>query len=195
VSEALVAAQDDESGEQRLVAYVVPQAGETLNTSELRRALKERLPEYMVPTWYVELDKLPLTPNGKVDRRNLPPCTDFQSSRDGYVAPRNPIEVELVGIWQQLLNVSPIGVHDNFFELGGHSLLLTRLASQLRQTFHVEMSLRELFSAPTIDEIMQLIAAKQIGAEDSAELAQMIDELAGVSEDELRALLEVEGTS
>ena len=195
VSEALVVAQDDESGEQRLVAYVVPQAGETLNASELRRALKERLPEYMVPTWYVELDKLPLTPNGKVDRRNLPPCTDFQSSRDGYVAPRNPIEVELVGIWQQLLNVSPIGVHDNFFELGGHSLLLTRLASQLRQTFHVEMSLRELFSAPTIDEIMQLIAAKQIGAEDSAELAQMIDELAGVSEDELRALLEVEGTS
>jgi amino acid adenylation domain-containing protein len=194
VSEALVTAQDDDSGEKRLVAYVVPQEGEQLNPAELRRALKERLPEYMVPAWFIELDKLPLTPNGKVDRRNLPDPAGFQSpARDGYVAPRNPIEEELVGIWEQLLNVTPIGVEDNFFELGGHSLLLTRLASQLRQTFHIELSLRELFMAPTISETMQIIAVKQIDEEDSAALAQMIDELDTVSEDELRALLEVEG--
>jgi amino acid adenylation domain-containing protein len=196
VSEALVAAQDDESGEKKLVAYVVRQEGAQLNPTELRRSLKETLPEYMVPARYVELEKLPLTPSGKVDRRNLPPYSGLEApARDDYVAPRNPIEEELVGIWEQLLSVTPIGVEDNFFELGGHSLLLTRLASQLRQTFHIEFPLRDLFAAPAISQIMQLIAAKQIAEEDSATLAQMIDELSGVSQEELRALLEVEGTS
>ena len=107
----------------------------SISTSSLRQFIKERLPEYMVPSAFVKLDKLPLTPNGKVDRKALPAPDQTRPELEGtnYVAPRTPIEYQLVEIWKQLLGLETVGIYDNFFELGGHSLLATQLVSRLKQ--------------------------------------------------------------
>jgi amino acid adenylation domain-containing protein/non-ribosomal peptide synthase protein (TIGR01720 family) len=152
---------EDNRGDKRLVAYIVPKQEQTLKVSEVRRFLKEKLPEYMVPSAIVILDALPLTPNGKLDRRGLP-APDLQSQlSDKYVAPRNPIEEMLALIWAQVLKVELVGIHDNFFELGGHSLLATQLVSRVRTSLKVELPLRSLFAAPTIAELSQTIQQLQ----------------------------------
>ena len=156
-------AREDETEQKRLVAYVVSQAEgisaqqeqSLLPVTELRQFLKAKLPEYMVPSAFVILESLPLTSNGKVDRRALP-APDFQSEEQ-YVAPRNPIEEILAAIWVKVLKVEQVGIHDNFFELGGHSLLATQLISRIRKAFKVEMPLRELFVAPTVAALAQVI--------------------------------------
>ncbi|WP_027248867.1 non-ribosomal peptide synthetase [Planktothrix agardhii] len=163
VKTAIVIAREDETEQKRLVAYIVPQAEGISNpqeqsllaVTELRQFLKAQLPEYMVPSAFVILESLPLTSNGKVDRRALP-APDFQSEEQ-YVAPRNPIEEILAAIWVKVLKVEQVGIHDNFFELGGHSLLATQLISRIRKTFKVEMPLRELFVAPTVAALAQVI--------------------------------------
>nr|ABW84365.1 OciB [Planktothrix agardhii NIES-205] len=162
VKTAIVIAREDETEQKRLVAYIVPQEGISnrqeqglLAVTELRQFLKAQLPEYMVPSAFVILESLPLTSNGKVDRRALP-APDFQSEEQ-YVAPRNPIEEILASIWVKVLKVEQVGIHDNFFELGGHSLLATQLISRIRKAFKVEMPLRELFVAPTVAALAQVI--------------------------------------
>ncbi|CAD5967368.1 non-ribosomal peptide synthetase [Planktothrix agardhii] len=163
VKTAIVIAREDETEQKRLVAYVVtqtegisaPQEQSLLAVNELRQFLKAQLPEYMVPSAFVILESLPLTSNGKVDRRALP-APDFQSEEQ-YVAPRNPIEEILASIWVKVLKVEQVGIHDNFFELGGHSLLATQLISRIRKAFKVEMPLRELFVAPTVAALAQVI--------------------------------------
>ncbi|CAD5923718.1 non-ribosomal peptide synthetase [Planktothrix agardhii] len=162
VKTAIVIAREDETEQKRLVAYIVPQEGISnpqeqglLAVTELRQFLKAQLPEYMVPSAFVILESLPLTSNGKVDRRALP-APDFQSEEQ-YVAPRNPIEEILAAIWVKVLKVEQVGIHDNFFELGGHSLLATQLISRIRKAFKVEMPLRELFVAPTVAALAQVI--------------------------------------
>ena len=163
VKTAIVIAREDETEQKRLVAYIVPQAEGISNpqeqsllaVTELRQFLKAQLPEYMVPSAFVILESLPLTTNGKIDRRALP-APDFQSEEQ-YVAPRNPIEEILAAIWVKVLKVEQVGIHDNFFELGGHSLLATQLISRIRKDFKVEMPLRELFVAPTVAELAQVI--------------------------------------
>jgi amino acid adenylation domain-containing protein len=163
VKTAIVIAREDETEQKRLVAYIVPQT-EGISTSqeqsllavtELRQFLKAQLPEYMVPSAFVILESLPLTSNGKVDRRALP-APDFQSEEQ-YIAPRNSIEEILASIWVKVLKVEQVGIHDNFFELGGHSLLATQLISRIRKAFKVEMPLRELFVAPTVAALAQVI--------------------------------------
>ena len=191
VREAVVMARDDIPGDKRLVAYVVPEQKQALLTRDLRSFLKERLPDYMVPTAFVVLEALPLNANGKVDRHRLPA---FEATRleqeETYVAPRTSIEKELAEIWGELLGVKPVGIHENFFELGGHSLLLTQLASWLRSTFQVDLSLRKLFEAPTIAEMTIAIVERQIEQEDPAEVAHLLDELRQLSPEEVRAQLE-----
>nr|ABI26078.1 OciB [Planktothrix agardhii NIVA-CYA 116] len=162
VKTAIVIAREDETEQKRLVAYIVPQEGISnrqeqglLAVTELRQFLKAQLPEYMVPSAFVILESLPLTSNGKVDRRALP-APDFQSEEQ-YVAPRNPIEEILASIWVKVLKVEQVGIHDNFLELGGHSLLATQLISRIRKAFKVEMPLRELFVAPTVAALAQVI--------------------------------------
>jgi acyl carrier protein len=149
VREAVVVAREDEPGQKRLVAYVVGKEG-MLGRSDLRGFLKEKLPEYMVPSAFVALEALPLTPNGKVDRLALPAPEGRPELEEGHVAPRTPTEEVLSRIWAQVLGLDRVGVHDNFFELGGHSLLATRVVSRVREFFQIELSLQTIFEAPTV---------------------------------------------
>ncbi|MFN6441574.1 MAG: amino acid adenylation domain-containing protein [Nostoc sp. DedSLP01] len=157
VQASCVIAREDVPGDKRLAAYVVPQPHTTPKVSELRAFLKEKLPEYMIPSAIVVLDALPLTPNGKLDRRALPIPDLHSQFSDKYIAPRNPIEEILSLIWAQVLKVEQVGIHDNFFELGGHSLLATQLVSRVRTTLKVELPLRSLFAAPTVADLSQNI--------------------------------------
>ncbi len=150
VSESVVLARDDD-GDTRLVAYVVASDEQVLTVSELHSHMKERLPEYMVPSAFVLLDRLPLTANGKVDRHNLPAPSGLRPElTEEYVAPRTGIELEIVKIWTEVLSVERIGVYDNFFELGGHSLLATQVVSRLRDLLKIELPLRYIFEYPTV---------------------------------------------
>jgi len=154
VREVVVTAREDAPGDKRLVAYVVmDQAAEAANSNQLRVYLKQRLPEYMVPSDFVTLTELPLTPNGKVDRKALPaPEHSGREDVSGYVPARTPVEEVLSGIWEQVLRVERVGVHENFFELGGHSLLATQVISRIREAFRVELPLRVIFESPTVVE-------------------------------------------
>ncbi|MCY1042404.1 amino acid adenylation domain-containing protein, partial [Corallococcus sp. bb12-1] len=148
VQQALVLARrDSPTGDPRLVAYVV---GANSHPSELRAHLQQKLPEYMVPAVYVQLDAFPLTPNGKVDRKALPAPEASATQRDRYVAPRTTTERQLAALWAEVLRVERVGNEDHFFELGGHSLLATQVVARVRATFGVELPLRALFEEPTL---------------------------------------------
>ncbi|MFL6198800.1 MAG: amino acid adenylation domain-containing protein, partial [Thermoanaerobaculia bacterium] len=139
-------------GDRRLVAWVVPKAG-PVSTSELREHLLQTLPEYMVPAAFVSLEKLPLTTHGKVDRRALPEPGSVLAPAAELVAPRSRTEARLAEIWREVLHIEQVGVHDNFFELGGHSLLVSQLSSRVRNAFGVELPLRQVFEAPTLEAL------------------------------------------
>ncbi|HXQ73430.1 MAG TPA: amino acid adenylation domain-containing protein, partial [Pyrinomonadaceae bacterium] len=146
VSEAIVLACEDERGDKRLVAYIVSDREHELSAGELRSYLSERLPEYMIPSYFVMLDTIPLTPNGKIDRRALPaPETDRPDLEGAFVAPRSVVEEMVAQIWTDVLGINRIGVHDNFFALGGHSLLATTIVTRLRQAFNIDLPLRTIF--------------------------------------------------
>ncbi len=154
VRDAAVVARKDNSGGDRLVAYFVPDETQEINIAELRKHMREKLPEYMIPSAFVELDKIPLTPSGKLDQKALPvPEFSRQELSAEYVAPRNAIEKQLTEIVAGLLKIEKVGIYDNFFELGGHSLLATQFMSRLRETFGLEIPLRILFEKPVIAEI------------------------------------------
>ena len=160
VEQAVLLAREDAPGDQQLVAYIVPQRGQSLQVSELRGHLKQQLPDYMVPSAFVVLDKVPLTPNGKVDHRALPvPDWSRRESESSYVAPRTLVEESLVGIWAEVLKKEPVGIQDNFFELGGHSLLATQVMSRVRRTFQLDIPLRVLFETPSIEGLAIAIAS------------------------------------
>ncbi|MEH2221574.1 non-ribosomal peptide synthase/polyketide synthase [Nostoc sp.] len=177
VQASCVIAREDVPGNKSLVAYIVSQKEQTfterlalsavegsrstLTVSDLRCFLKEKLPEYMVPSAIVILEALPFTPSGKVDRRALPAPDLHSQLSDKYVAPRSPNEELLAQIWSHVLKVEQVGINDNFFELGGHSLLATQLVSRIRNIFKVELALRELFAAPTVAQLAHLIGQLQ----------------------------------
>ncbi|WP_164021375.1 non-ribosomal peptide synthetase [Pyxidicoccus trucidator] len=168
VREAVAVVREDAPGDKRLVAYVVAEDGDMLDTAALRTALKQRLPEHMVPAVISVLDALPLTPNGKVDRAALPsPDTALASQTREYVAPRTPREEQLAAMWAELLHVELVGIHDDFFELGGHSLLATQVVSRIRTTLGVELSLGELFTATTVAALAERLGAMSQGATQS----------------------------
>jgi amino acid adenylation domain-containing protein len=146
VAECVVVARGNAPGETRLVAYVVGGA----EAEELREHLRKSVPEYMVPAAFVVLEQLPLTPNGKLDRRALP-APEHAGGADRYVAPRTPVEELLAGIWAEVLGVERVGVKESFFDLGGHSLLIMRLLAEVQATFDLEISIRTVFSMPTVE--------------------------------------------
>ena len=164
VSQAAVAIREEMPGEKRLVAYVVPEPAAQVTASGLRNALKDKLPEYMIPSAWGLLERLPLTTTGKVDRQALEKVKP-NSMLDGHAVKTEAstqTEEILCGIWSQVLKIQAIGVNDNFFELGGHSLLATQLMSRISDAFSVELPLRTLFEFPTVAELAQRIeVAKQ----------------------------------
>ncbi|AGC44899.1 non-ribosomal peptide synthetase [Myxococcus stipitatus DSM 14675] len=149
VLQAVCGVHLDASGDGRLVAWLVPQPGLTLESSALRDFVQRHLPEHMVPSVLLSLPSLPLTPNGKVDRKALPAPVQTDSG-PRYVAPRTPTEELLAGVFAQVLGVERVGAMDSFFALGGHSLLAAQLVSRVRASFHLELPLRVLFEAPTV---------------------------------------------
>jgi amino acid adenylation domain-containing protein len=151
--------REDEAGDRRLVAYVVSRREKALDRGDLWRFLRERLPEYMLPSAFVMLNGLPLTANGKIDRRALPVPEQMQPATGAYIAPRTPVEEVLASIWGQVLRVERVGIHDNFFELGGHSLLATQLISRIQQAFKVDVPVRQLFEAPRVAELAEMVEA------------------------------------
>ncbi|MGE3435688.1 MAG: amino acid adenylation domain-containing protein [Blastocatellales bacterium] len=176
VREAVVIAREDIPGDKRLVAYCVAQLpGKLPAHVELRNFLKEQLPEYMIPSFFVELEAMPLTLNGKVDRRALPaPDKTRPELKAEFVAPRTPAEERLAAICAEVLGLERVGVHDHFFDLGGHSLLATQVVSRVRQAFEIELPLRSLFETPTVAGLAENIetilwAAQSLQAPPTAE--------------------------
>jgi thioesterase domain-containing protein/acyl carrier protein len=158
VSDPVVVVREDDSGAKNLLAYFVAKQQPAPKGTELRRFLKDGLPEYMVPHAFVALSSLPLTPNGKVDRRALPaPSADDLAVEEGFSVPKDALESELVKLWEQLLGRRPIGVQQNFFELGGHSLLAVRLMHRIEQEFGKRLPITTLLQAPTIEQLANVL--------------------------------------
>ncbi|MEO8425575.1 MAG: amino acid adenylation domain-containing protein [Verrucomicrobiota bacterium] len=150
---AVVARQDS-----RVVAYLVCQKSTALATKEIRDYLKQKLPDYMVPSGFVFIEKLPLTPNGKVDRKALAALETVRSEKEVEIlAPRDTLEFQLKQLWENVLGVRPISVADNFFDLGGHSLLAVRLFGQMEKLIGRPLPLATLFQAPTIEQIANFL--------------------------------------
>ncbi len=152
--EAVVVARRDAGGDTRLAAYVVPQRGAAApSAAELRDHLLASLPEHMVPSAFVPMEGLPLTPSGKADRRALPDPGSLETGgEEAWAPPRTPVQELLAGLWRQVLGVERVGLRDGFFELGGHSLRVTQTLSRVRETFGVELPLRELFEHPALED-------------------------------------------
>ncbi|QLE49536.1 amino acid adenylation domain-containing protein [Nostoc sp. C057] len=179
VQTSVVVIQGDEPSDRRLVAYVVLQCDRVVAISELSRFLEKKLPSYMIPRAFVILEALPLTPNGKIDRRALPAFDPARPHLEGSaIAPRNPVEEVLAGIWQEVLGVEILSIYDNFFELGGHSLLATRVISRVKKAFEVDLPLRGLFESPTIARL-----AAEIHKAMKAEIVREIPPIQRVARD------------
>jgi amino acid adenylation domain-containing protein len=157
---------------------------------ELRGFLREKLPEYMVPSAFVLLDALPLRPNGKVDRRSLPhPDQSRPELGQMFVAPRTAVEKILAEIWRELLKLNRIGVHDNFFDMGGHSLLATQVVSRILRSLHVEVPLRRMFEAPTVEQMAAVVTEHQAKKLKVAELNSILGNLEALTDEEAQDLL------
>jgi amino acid adenylation domain-containing protein len=204
VRDAVVVARQDRLGNACLVTYVVPEPGSVESINDWQTALREKLPEYMIPSAFVILRELPLTPNGKVDKRALPAPDWLRSEkRADFVAPSTPVEKKLAEIWSELLGIQKTGtgerivvsIHDHFFDLGGHSLLAVRMFSKIREAFGVELPLKLIFtSAPTISGLAGAIDRHLVEMADAEEFASVLRELDGLSDGEIRHLLESEET-
>ncbi len=189
--ESVVVAREDVPGDRRLVAYVVSAKEDAPTVGELRNFLRQTLPEYMVPSVFVYLEALPLSPSGKVNRRALPAPEGLRPELEReYVAPRTPTEEKMAAICAELLGTDQIGIYDNFFELGGHSLLAAQFISRVRDAFHVELPLRSLFENPTVADLArQVEAAGEAAQKDSERIAQILEMVGQLSDDQVKAML------
>ena len=159
VSKAVVTIREDREGTRSLVGYIVPTG--MYDKAILISWLQNKLPDYMIPVLWVELDSFPLNPNGKIDKKALPDPDVMQLLSDVYVAPRNDTEEKLAAIWQDILDIEQTGIHDNFFELGGHSLLAIRLISAIRKKLETELTINYIFEYPTIAGLAEHLDAQR----------------------------------
>ena len=159
VKSSVVVAKKDKFGQVRLLAYVVPKT--RMDKKQFESFLKTKLPEYMVPSVWMEMEELPLNSNGKIDRKRLPAPDATALNRSVYVAPETEHQVVIINIWKELLQLDQISVLDDFFELGGHSLLALRLLSALRKAFEVDLAVRDLFEYSTVESQAQLLENRQ----------------------------------
>ena len=159
IKEAAVEGRDDPYGGKLLVAYVVPRNGKTVTADELRNLLKDRLPDYMMPSRFLFLEALPLTLNGKVDRKALPsPDSTRPDIEKAFVPPRTAIEKALARIWCEVLGLNQVGVHDNFFDIGGHSLLVAQLLNEIKKEFGKTLPILAVLQLPTIEQLAEVLS-------------------------------------
>ncbi|HLP57610.1 MAG TPA: amino acid adenylation domain-containing protein, partial [Candidatus Deferrimicrobium sp.] len=162
IKEAVVTAREHENGGAYLCAYVISQTPEHPTVSQLREFLAKRLPDYMIPAYFIQLIDIPLTPNGKIDKKALPePDYTFIDTGVEYVPPFSSTEKKLALIWQSLLAIKRIGVMDDFFQLGGDSILVNRCIARIREEFHAELPLRKFFEHPFIKALAEEIEKQE----------------------------------
>ena len=193
VAQAVVICREDRPGDKRLVAYLVSKPGVSaesgIDVAALRALARERLPEYMMPSAFVCLERLPLTPNGKVDRRALPAPDAEAFAVSEYAAPRTAEEETLAALWAEVLGQPRIGIHDNFFDLGGHSLLATQLVTRMQNALGADITLRMMFEAPTVARFAELMMLQRMQNLDQDDLDGMLQQLEGLSEEDIQAML------
>jgi acyl carrier protein len=160
-----VVLREDRPGDQRLVGYVVPAARTKIDVASVREALRERLPEYMVPSNIISIDELPLTPNRKIDRKALP-APDVLSAHAApteSAKPESEIDRAIAEVWQEMLGREGVGIDDNFFDLGGHSLLVVRVHRKLQEVLGRSLALTDLYRFPTIRALSSYLTAGSAG--------------------------------
>lgn len=190
VRDSVVVLREDDPDDKRLVAYIVSNHQPAPSTNELRSFLKQKLPDYMMPSVFMFLESLPLTPNGKLDRESLPaPDRSRPELDDALTTPRTAVEELLADIWAEVLKLNKVGIHDNFFHLGGHSLLATQIVSRIRTAFQIDFPLRRLFETPTIAEMAAVITADHGKMSAESQLATILEELASLSDAEAQGLV------
>jgi amino acid adenylation domain-containing protein len=190
VRDVVVLAREDQ-GERRLIAYVVPKPGQSVTPIAVRTAIRERLPEHMLPAGIVLLDALPLTPNGKIDRRALATMDRRSTVEEDVIGPRTPMEAEISAIWRELLDVPQVGVDQDFFALGGHSLLAMQVVARVQMRALAELPLRSVFEAPTVAELA-LLAVCRCAEANASEIEEFINQLEQMSHDDVVRSLEAE---
>src|SRR5260370_37169225 len=146
----------------------------------------------MVPAIFEPMEALPLTPIGKIDRHALPEPRQIQSLSKAFVAPRTPIEELLAAAWREVLNIEQVSVHENFFDLGGHSLLAARMVSKVRNDLDVQFTMVDVFRAPTIAGLADLIYPRVAGNQTETELEILLEEIGNLSEEEAQRRLDSE---
>jgi acyl carrier protein len=189
VKEAAVVVRDIQPGEKKLVAYIALKGNQNPAAPQgLRSALRQMLPDYMVPSSFVIIPKLPRTDNGKLDASKLPDPGRERPSFTAYTAPRNSLEAELSALWAEVLALDTVGVHDNFLELGGHSLMATQLVSRILNRYGVRLSPRLLLESVTV-EAQAAAIAEILSPADDRMLEQLLDRVEKLSEEQARKLL------
>ncbi len=179
--------------DKRLVAYVVTDQQKPLTISDLRSFLKEKLPDYMVPSAFVMLDALPLLPNGKLDRKALPVPDKSRPTLDTlFVAARTPVEKDLATIWAEVLSLDQVGINDKFFDLGGHSLRAVQVISRVINAFKLELPIKFLLESPTIADMTVVITQNMANKAGEEELSRMLAELESITDKEAQRRLEDE---
>jgi len=190
ILQSAVMLQEDARGDKRLIAYAVFEPGASLTASAMREFLKDRLPDYLIPSALVPLDVMPLTPNGKIYRKGLPLVEQIKPENERIAEPpRNRVEEALSWMWAEILGVEEAGIHDDFFEIGGHSILASQLVSRLRETFHIELSLRTFFDAPTVAKLAEMITRDEEQAMKVERIAELMMNVINYSDDEVDAML------
>jgi amino acid adenylation domain-containing protein len=161
IQEAVVVTQEDNFSNKQLIACVISKAGKNFNANDLRVYLQQKLPDYMVPAHFVQLEALPLTPNGKVDRKALSKTTVIKPRLNvEYLAPQNDLEKTISAIWKKVLGLDGVGIHDNFFDIGGNSLLMAHVAEELKLTLNQDIPIVKLYQYPTVYSLAKELSNK-----------------------------------
>ena len=187
VSQCAVMVDKTATGDSRIIAYIESTQDDS---SAIEKALAADLPAYMLPSLFIRLDSMPLMPNGKIDRKALPdPLQFINKSSASNSPPQNALESCLIRLWSELLEIDQLSVNDNFFELGGHSILATRLMSRIYESFEQQLAIRYLFDFPTVRGLAAALLEESDDAERIMETAELMEQIEGLSEEEIDALM------
>lgn len=190
IGQSVTIMREDNPGDQRIVSYFIPAAGESPSISELRLHMQNKLPEYMVPSFFVEMERFPLTPSGKTDRRALPGPMASRLDLGSYAPPETVTQKEIAEIWSSILAFDKIGLDDDFLDLGGHSLLGMQILIRLQQTMNVKITLRDMLTrGMTVRGLADLVEEVLILDANDSDLDELLSELEDLSDEEVAALL------